>query len=147
MLNLFQPYTITPSLASTSALPASLLAGVVMPPSFDFRKIVADPGSKTLSVDACCSRFSVITGLRTQIGLLNDGQPLGLHSGWILLVALRQIQRQRPAAKIVGQSWRQSFHRYTDEHPRAPATDRFSIWYDLGCVYPEMFAMMVLMAL
>ncbi len=53
------------------ALFGAFLAGVIMPPSIGFRRILTDK-VESVSLGLLLPLFFVLTGLRTQIGLLND---------------------------------------------------------------------------
>ncbi len=123
------------SIIGVHSLFGAFIAGVIMPPSFDFRKIVTDK-IEDLSIVLLLPLFFVITGLRTQIGLLNEAS-LWITFGWILLVALAgKFGGSALAARMVGQSWRDSL-----------SIGVLMNGYDLGILSPEIFAMMVLMAL
>ncbi|HNG63050.1 MAG TPA: cation:proton antiporter, partial [Ferruginibacter sp.] len=137
----------TTSIIGIHSLFGAFMAGVVMPPSFDFRKIVTDK-IEDISIVLLLPLFFVITGLRTQIGLLNDGH-LWVTFGWILLVALAgKFGGSALAAKIVGQSWKDSLSIGILMNTRGlMQLIVLNIGYDLGVLTPEMFAMMVLMAL
>jgi Kef-type K+ transport system membrane component KefB len=92
--------------------------------------------------------FFVITGLRTQIGLLNEGH-LWATFGWILLVAVSgKFGGSAIAARMVGQSWKDSFSIGVLMNTRGlMQLIVLNIGYDLGVLSPQIFAMMVLMAL
>ena len=138
---------IVSAIIGIHSLFGAFMAGVVMPPSFDFRKIVTDK-IEDISIVLLLPLFFVITGLRTQIGLLNDGH-LWVTFGWILLVALAgKFGGSALAAKIVGQSWKDSLSIGILMNTRGlMQLIVLNIGYDLGVLTPEMFAMMVLMAL
>lgn len=135
------------SVIGVHSLFGAFMAGVVMPPSFDFRKIVTDK-IEDISIVLLLPLFFVITGLRTQIGLLN-AEHLWVTFGWILLVALAgKFGGSALAAKIVGQSWKDSLSIGILMNTRGlMQLIVLNIGYDLGVLSPEMFAMMVLMAL
>ncbi len=125
----------------------AFMAGVIMPASFDFRKIVTDK-IEDISILLLLPLFFVITGLRTQVGLLNAGN-LWITFGWILLVAVAgKFGGSALAAKIVGQSWKDSLSIGVLMNTRGlMQLIVLNIGYDLGILSPEIFAMMVLMAL
>ncbi len=135
------------SIIGVHSLFGAFMAGVIMPPSFDFRKIVNDK-IEDISIVLLLPLFFVITGLRTQIGLLNT-EHLWLTFGWVLLVALAgKFGGSALAAKVVGQSWRDSLSIGILMNTRGlMQLIVLNIGYDLGVLTPEMFAMMVLMAL
>jgi K+:H+ antiporter len=68
------------------ALFGAFIAGVVMPPSADFRTFLRDK-LDAFSATTLLPLFFAFTGLRTQIGLLNDWQSWAL-CGVIILVAI-----------------------------------------------------------
>jgi Kef-type K+ transport system membrane component KefB len=118
-----------------------------MPSSFSFRKIVIDK-IEDVSIILLLPLFFVITGLRTQIGLINEGH-LWITFGWILLVAVAgKFGGSALAARMVGQSWKDSLSIGVLMNTRGlMQLIVLNIGYDLGILTPEIFAMMVLMAL
>lgn len=68
------------------ALFGAFLAGVVMPPMTNFRRIIVDK-VEDVSVSLLLPLFFVFTGLRTEIGLLNT-PGLWLTCGLVILVAV-----------------------------------------------------------
>jgi Kef-type K+ transport system membrane component KefB len=135
------------SVIGIHALFGAFMAGVIMPSSFSFRKIVIDK-IEDVSIILLLPLFFVITGLRTQIGLINEGH-LWVTFGWILLVAVAgKFGGSTLAAKIVGQSWKDSLSIGVLMNTRGlMQLIVLNIGYDLGILTPEIFAMMVLMAL
>ena len=135
------------SIIGIHALFGAFMAGVIMPSSFDFRKIVIDK-IEDVSIILLLPLFFVMTGLRTQIGLINEGH-LWVTFGWILLVALAgKFGGSTLAARMVGQSWKDSLSIGVLMNTRGlMQLIVLNIGYDLGILTPEIFAMMVLMAL
>jgi Kef-type K+ transport system membrane component KefB len=135
------------SIIGIHALFGAFIAGVIMPSSFSFRKIVIDK-IEDVSIILLLPLFFVMTGLRTQVGLLNEGH-LWVTFGWILLVAVAgKFGGSALAAKMVGQSWKESFSIGVLMNTRGlMQLIVLNIGYDLGILSPEIFAMMVLMAL
>lgn len=135
------------SIIGIHSLFGAFMAGVIMPASFDFRKIVTDK-IEDISILLLLPLFFVITGLRTEIGLLNAGH-LWITFGWILLVAVAgKFGGSALAARIVGQSWKDSLSIGVLMNTRGlMQLIVLNIGYDLGILSPEIFAMMVLMAL
>ena len=125
----------------------AFIAGVIMPSGFSFRKIIIDK-IEDVSIVLLLPLFFVITGLRTQIGLLNEAH-LWVTFGWILLVAVMgKFGGSALAAKMVGQSWKDSLSIGVLMNTRGlMQLIVLNIGYDLGILSPEIFAMMVLMAL
>ncbi len=135
------------SIIGIHALFGAFIAGVVMPASFSFRQIVIDK-IEDVSIVLLLPLFFVITGLKTQIGLLNDSS-LWITFGWILLVAVSgKFGGSALAARMVGQSWKDSLSIGVLMNTRGlMQLIVLNIGYDLGILSPEIFAMMVLMAL
>jgi Kef-type K+ transport system membrane component KefB len=129
------------------ALFGAFLAGVVMPPDLNFRKIVVDK-IEDISLVLLLPLFFVFTGLRTQIGLLTEGH-MWVTCGLVILVAvLGKFGGSTLAAKFVGQSWKNSLSIGALMNTRGlMELIVLNIGYDLGILSPEIFAMMVLMAL
>ena len=118
-----------------------------MPSGFSFRKIVVDK-IEDVSLILLLPLFFVVTGLKTQIGLLNQAH-LWTTFGWLLLVAVGgKLGGVSIAAKVVGQSWKDSLSLGVLMNTRGlMQLIVLNIGYDLGILSPEIFAMMVLMAL
>lgn len=135
------------SVIGIHSLFGAFMAGVIMPSSFSFRKIIIDK-IEDVSIILLLPLFFVITGLRTQIGLINEGH-LWITFGWILLVAVAgKFGGSALAARMVGQSWKDSFSIGVLMNTRGlMQLIVLNIGYDLGILTPEIFAMMVLMAL
>ncbi|HEY0742702.1 MAG TPA: cation:proton antiporter [Chryseosolibacter sp.] len=129
------------------ALFGAFLAGVIMPPNFDFRRILTEK-IEDVSLVLLLPLFFVFTGLRTQIGLLNESH-LWVMCGFIILTAVAgKFGGSAFAAKFVGQSWKESLSIGALMNTRGlMELIVLNIGYDLGVLTPEVFAMMVIMAL
>jgi Kef-type K+ transport system membrane component KefB len=129
------------------ALFGAFLAGVIMPPHFSFRKIMTDK-VEDVSLVLLLPLFFVFTGLRTQIGLLNQSD-LWIVCGYIILTAVAgKFGGSTLAARFVGQSWKESLSLGALMNTRGlMELIVLNIGYDLGVLTPEVFAMMVIMAL
>jgi Kef-type K+ transport system membrane component KefB len=129
------------------ALFGAFLAGVIMPPNFSFRRIMTDK-IEDVSLVLLLPLFFVFTGLRTQISLLNEPH-LWKVSGYIILTAVAgKFLGSALAARFVGQSWRDSLSIGALMNTRGlMELIVLNIGYDLGVLTPEVFAMMVIMAL
>jgi len=92
--------------------------------------------------------FFVFTGLRTHAGLLNQSA-LWISFGLILLVAVAgKFGGSALAARFMGQSWKDSLSIGALMNTRGlMELIVLNIGYDMGVLSPEIFAMMVLMAL
>jgi Kef-type K+ transport system membrane component KefB len=129
------------------ALFGAFIAGVVMPSDTNFRKIIIDK-IEDVSLLLLLPLFFVYTGLRTQIGLLNEGH-LWLTCGVVILVAIAgKFIGSSIAAKFVGQSWKDSLTLGALMNTRGLIElVVLNIGFDMGILTPEVFTMMVLMAL
>ena len=129
------------------ALFGAFIAGVVMPPSTDFRTFLRDK-IDAFGAAALLPLFFAFTGLRTQIGLLNDWQSWAL-CGVIILVAIAgKLGGSMLMSRFTGMSWTQSFLIGALMNTRGLVElVVLNIGYDLGILSGRIFAMMVLMAL
>ncbi len=129
------------------ALFGAFLAGVVMPVELNFRKMVTDK-IEDVSVVLLLPLFFVFTGLRTQIGLLGNAH-LWSVCGWVVLTAVAgKFGGSALSARITGQNRKDSLSIGVLMNTRGlMELIVLNIGYDLGILAPEIFAMMVLMAL
>jgi Kef-type K+ transport system membrane component KefB len=129
------------------ALFGAFLAGVVMPPSTEFRIFLKDK-LEAFGSYALLPLFFVFTGLRTQVGLLTDLNDW-LMCGVIVLVAIAgKLGGTMMMARWTGMTWSQSFAIGTLMNTRGLVElVVLNIGYDLGILSGRIFAMMVLMAL
>jgi hypothetical protein len=92
--------------------------------------------------------FFVFTGLRTQIGLLDDPSMWGLCGIIVVVAVAGKFLGSAFAAKFVGQSWKESLSIGALMNTRGlMELVVLNIGYDLGVLKPEVFTMMVIMAL
>ncbi|WP_291914746.1 cation:proton antiporter [Chitinophaga sp. CB10] len=129
------------------ALFGAFLAGAVMPVQDTVRKLFTDK-LEDVSVMVLLPIFFAFTGLRTQIGLLSQGH-LWAAFGLIMLVAVGgKFGGSAVTARLMGQTWRQSVSIGALMNTRGlMELIVLNIGYDLGILSPEIFAMLVLMAL
>ncbi len=129
------------------ALFGAFMAGAIMPENSKFRNIFIEKVDD-VAVVLLLPLFFVFTGLRTQIGLLNDGY-LWQITGLIIVVAVSgKFLGSALAARFVGQSWRDSLNIGALMNTRGlMELIVLNIGYDLGVLSPQIFAMMVIMAL
>lgn len=129
------------------ALFGAFMAGAIMPNNIKFRNIFIEK-VEDVALVLLLPLFFVFTGLRTQIGLLNDPY-LWKVTGWIILVAVvGKFIGSAVAAKFVGQNWKDSLTIGALMNTRGlMELVVLNIGYDLGVLTPEIFAMMVIMAL
>jgi len=129
------------------ALFGAFMAGAIMPENTKFRSIFIEK-VEDIALVLLLPLFFVFTGLRTEVGLLNDPY-LWKVTGVIILVAVvGKFVGSALAAKFVGQSWKDSLTIGALMNTRGlMELIVLNIGYDLGVLTPEIFAMMVLMAL
>lgn len=129
------------------ALFGAFMAGAIMPENVRFRNIFIEK-VEDVALVLLLPLFFVFTGLRTQIGLLNDIY-LWKVAGMIILVAVAgKFIGSALAAKFVGQNWKDSLTIGALMNTRGlMELVVLNIGYDLGVLTPEIFAMMVIMAL
>lgn len=129
------------------ALFGAFMAGAIMPESAKFRHIFVEK-VEDVALVLLLPLFFVFTGLRTEIGLLNDWA-LWKVTGIIILVAVvGKFIGSAIAAKFVGQNWKDSLTIGALMNTRGlMELVVLNIGYDLGVLSPEIFAMLVIMAL
>lgn len=129
------------------ALFGAFMAGAIMPSNVRFRSLFIEK-TEDVSTVLLLPLFFVFTGLRTQIGLLNEP-----HLWWICVAIIGvavtgKFVGSALAARFVGQSWRESLSIGALMNTRGlMELIVLNIGYDLGVLSPEIFAMLVLMAL
>lgn len=129
------------------ALFGAFLAGVIMPPNFGFRRVMMEK-IEDVSLVLLLPLFFVFTGLRTQIGLLNETHLWSVCAVIILTAVAGKFGGSTFAARVVGQSWKESLSIGALMNTRGlMELIVLNIGYDLGVLTPEVFAMMVIMAL
>jgi Kef-type K+ transport system membrane component KefB len=129
------------------ALFGAFLAGVVMPDAQGFRERINARVEKFSTV-LLLPLFFAFTGLRTQVGLLDDLQ------GWmlcLLIIAVATVGKlgaSALAARLTGMSWRDSLQLGALMNTRGlMELIVLNIGYDLGILSPRIFTMLVIMAL
>ncbi|WP_376749805.1 cation:proton antiporter [Chryseobacterium culicis] len=129
------------------ALFGAFMAGAIMPENAKFRTLFIDK-VEDVALVLLLPLFFVFTGLRTQIGLLNDSH-LWMTAGFIILTAvLGKFAGSALTAKFVGISWKESLTIGALMNTRGlMELIVLNIGYDLGVLSPEIFAMLVIMAL
>jgi hypothetical protein len=129
------------------ALFGAFMTGVIMPDITKFRNLFIEK-VEDISVIMLLPLFFVYTGLRTEIGLINDPY-LWKITGFIILVAvIGKFFGSALAAKFVGQNWRDSLTIGALMNTRGlMELVVLNIGLDLKVLTPEVFTMMVIMAL
>jgi len=129
------------------ALFGAFMAGAIMPENIKFRNIFIEK-VEDVALVLLLPLFFVFTGLRTEIGLLNDPYLLKVTGVIILVAVVGKFLGSAFAAKFVGQSWKDSLSIGALMNTRGlMELVVLNIGYDLGVLTPEIFAMMVIMAL
>ncbi len=129
------------------ALFGAFLAGAIMPPNKKFRD------GLTLQLENFSSAFLLplffaYSGLRTHLGLLNDVSSWLVCAGIIAIAMLGKLGGCMAAARFLGMNWRESFALGALMNTRGLVElIALNIGYDLGILPPQIFTMMVLMAL
>jgi len=129
------------------ALFGAFLAGVIMPPTKVFRD------GLTLQLENFSGAFLLplffaFSGLRTQVGLLNDLTSWLVCAGIIAVAMLGKLGGCMLGARFTGMNWNESFALGALMNTRGLVElIALNIGYDLGILPPPIFTMMVLMAL
>ena len=129
------------------ALFGAFMTGVIMPDISKFRNVFIEK-VEDVALILLLPLFFVFTGLRTEIGLINEPY-LWKITGFIILVAVAgKFFGSALAAKFVGQSWRDSLTIGALMNTRGlMELVVLNIGYELGVLSPKVFTMMVIMAL
>ena len=129
------------------ALFGAFMAGAIMPENAKFRTLFIDK-VEDVALVLLLPLFFVFTGLRTQIGLLNDSH-LWITAGFIILTAvIGKFAGSALTARFVGINWKESLTIGALMNTRGlMELIVLNIGYDLGVLSPEIFAMLVIMAL
>ncbi len=129
------------------ALFGAFMTGAIMPDIAKFRSIFIEK-VEDVSMILLLPLFFVFTGLKTEIGLINDPY-LWQITGFIILVAVvGKFLGSALAARFVGQSWRDSLTIGALMNTRGlMELIVLNIGLELKVLTPEIFTMMVIMAL
>lgn len=129
------------------ALFGAFLAGVIMPPNLNFRNLFTEK-IEDVSLVLLLPLFFVFTGLRTEIGLLNEPGLWMICGGIVFLAIFGKTMGSAIAARFVGNNWKDSLTIGALMNTRGlMELVVLNIGLDLGILTPEVFAMMVVMAL
>jgi Kef-type K+ transport system membrane component KefB len=129
------------------ALFGAFLAGVVMPSSEGFRTFLKEK-LETFSSVLLLPLFFAFSGLRMQIGLLNDWHSWLICAVVIIVAITGKLGGSMLMARWTGMKWRDSFTLGVLMNTRGLIElIVLNIGYDLGILSARTFAMMVLMAL
>jgi Kef-type K+ transport system membrane component KefB len=129
------------------ALFGAFLAGAIMPAIHEFRQQLRER-FESLSSVFLLPIFFAYTGLRTEIGLLNDPSTWVVCVGIVLVAIAGKLLGSMLAARWSGSSWHDAFVLGALMNTRGlMELVALNVGYDLGILSPRMFTMLVLMAL
>lgn len=130
------------------ALFGAFFAGVIMPQNADLRQRASER-VEYVSELVLLPLFFALTGLRTQIGLLNDAHLWGICGFVILIAVVGKLMGGAFAARLSGGiSWRDSWLLGALLNTRGlMELVVLNIGYEMGILSPTIFTMLVLMAL
>ncbi len=129
------------------ALFGAFMAGIIMPDSWNFRKILTEK-IEDVALILFLPLFFAFTGLRTQIGLLSEGALWGMCGMIILVAVVGKFGGSALTARFTGESWRDSFALGALMNTRGlMELVVLNIGYDLGILSAQIFTMLVIMAL
>jgi Kef-type K+ transport system membrane component KefB len=146
VLCLVMAASLTTEVIGIHALFGAFLAGAMMPDFSGFRHRIGERIGALGSV-LLLPLFFVFTGLRTQIGLLDD-----FEGWWICLLitataTLGKLGGSAAAARFTGMSWNESLQLGALMNSRGlMELIALNIGYDLGILSPRIFTMLVFMA-
>jgi len=129
------------------ALFGAFLAGVVMPQKKEFREHLTLQLENFTGV-FLLPLFFAFSGLRTHLGLLNDLTSWLVCAGIIGIAVTGKLGGCMLAARFSGMNWKDAFTLGALMNTRGLVElVALNIGYDLGILPPQIFTMMVLMAL
>lgn len=129
------------------ALFGAFIAGVVMPVNIGFRKVMMEK-VEDVALVFFLPLFFAFTGLRTEIGLINTPELWGICVLLIFIAILGKLGGCTVAARLVGESWKDSFTIGTLMNTRGlMELVALNIGYEMGVLPPEIFVILILMAL
>lgn len=129
------------------ALFGAFIAGVVMPVNIGFRKVMMEK-VEDIALVFFLPLFFAFTGLRTEIGLINTPELWGICAMFIAISVLGKLGGCSVAARLVGESWKDSLTIGTLMNTRGlMELVALNIGYEMGVLPPEIFVILVLMAL
>jgi Kef-type K+ transport system membrane component KefB/nucleotide-binding universal stress UspA family protein len=129
------------------AIFGAFVAGIIMPPNVSFRKILIEK-LEDLALILLLPIFFVISGLRTEIGLINTPYMWKI-TGWVIIIAVAgKFAGSALSLRFVGQKWRDSLIIGALMNTRGlMQLVVLSIGYELGVISPQIYTIMIIMAL
>jgi len=129
------------------ALFGAFIAGVIMPNNFHLKEMISNK-IEDISTIILLPIFFALTGLRTQIGLLKDSHLLIISIIIICTAIIGKFAGSAITSKIIGKSWKDSLSIGVLMNTRGlMELIVLNIGYDLGVFGPEIFSILVIMAL
>jgi Kef-type K+ transport system membrane component KefB len=129
------------------ALFGAFFAGAILPADEDVRRGLRER-LESFSAVFLLPLFFAFTGLRTQIGLLNDGWAWFTCLAIIALATIGKLGGSALTARLMGIDWNSAFILGALMNTRGlMELIALNVGYDLGVISPEMFTSLVLMAL
>lgn len=129
------------------ALFGAFFAGAILPADEDVRRGLRER-LESFSAVFLLPLFFAFTGLRTQIGLLNDGWAWITCLAIIGLATVGKLRGSTLTARLMGIDWNSAFILGALMNTRGlMELIALNVGYDLGVISPEMFTSLVLMAL
>lgn len=129
------------------ALFGAFMTGAIMPNNMRFKQAFIEK-VEDVSLTLFLPLFFVYTGLRTEIGLINDSYLWKVTALIITVAVVGKFIGSAFAAKFVGQNWKDSLTIGALMNTRGlMELIVLNIGFDLGVLTGEVFAMMVIMAL
>ena len=126
------------------ALFGAFMAGVVMPPSIGFRKVMMEK-VEDIALVFFLPLFFAFTGLRTEIGLINSPALWGVCLLLITVAVAGKLGGCAVAARLVGESWKDSFTIGTLMNTRGlMELVALNIGYEMGVLPPSIFVILVM---
>ena len=146
LLTLFSAALYTEAIG-IHALFGAFLAGMAMPKSQAIRDFLQER-LEYFSTLILVPIFFAFTGLRTQLGSVADLQSVGILVLIIAVAFLGKFGGSMAAARVSGMSWRESTAMGALMNTRGLIElIALNIGLDLGIIPPQLFSMLVLMAL
>jgi Kef-type K+ transport system membrane component KefB len=138
---------LTTEVIGIHALFGAFVAGAILPPDEEFRRGLRER-LETFSAVFLLPVFFAFTGLRTQVGLLDDGGAWLTCGGIIVLATAGKFAGSALTARVMGIDWNSSFILGALMNTRGlMELIALNVGYDLGVISAEMFTSLVLMAL
>jgi Kef-type K+ transport system membrane component KefB len=147
VLVLLTASALTTHLIGIHALFGAFLAGTIVPRKQELLNSITMRLEQFSSV-FLLPLFFAFSGLRTQVGLLDNAKSWLICLGIIAVATLGKVVGSMVPARLTGMTWNDAFSLGALMNTRGLVElIALNIGYDLGILPPEIFAMMVLMAL